>query len=244
MGCLLHGVALFVDRKMAPGSLSDILDAMCSSVAKLHLAPSRTLSNRWRHERLRMLEKAATAILREPTKIISDTKGHHTLRLEGRFEDCEESEDEAVLLVGQFRRMKICVRNLYELLRTCRRATLRRVRQALTPYWSKPVVFKPRVGRARCGVPFKLRDVVEQRVKLHYMQQPQGRVPPNFHIVICVDATPFWKTSATRGDVYIDLADSTHNTGRPRLWSAWFTFDGSDDADPLRVADKLGQLNA
>ena len=61
---------------MGRGSLSDILDTLCSSVAKLHLA-------QWRHERLRMLEKAATAILREHTKIITDTKGHHTLRLEG-----------------------------------------------------------------------------------------------------------------------------------------------------------------
>ena len=54
-----------------------------------------------------MLKKAATAILRGPTKIITDTKGHHTVRLEGQFEDCDESEEEAVLLVGQFRRMKI-----------------------------------------------------------------------------------------------------------------------------------------
>ena len=229
---------------MAYGSLSDILDTLCSSVAKLHLAPSRTLSNRWRHERLHMLEKAATAILREPTKIITDTKGHHTLRLEGQFEDCDESEEEAVLLVGQFRRMKISVRNLDKLPRTCRRATLRRVRQALIPYQSKPVVFKPNVGRARCGALFNLRNVVEQRVKLHYMQQPQGRVPPKFGIVICVDATPFWKANATRGDVYIDLADSTRSAGRPSLWSTWFTFDGSDDADPLRLADKLGQLDA
>ena len=87
---------------MAAGSPSDILDTLCSSVAKLHLAPSRTLSQRWRRERLRMMEKAATAILREPTKIITDTKGHHTLRLEGQFEDCDESEEEAALLVGQF----------------------------------------------------------------------------------------------------------------------------------------------
>ena len=229
---------------MASGSQSDILDTVCSSVANLHLAPSRTLSNRWRHERSRMLEKAATAILREPTKIITDTKGHHTLRLEGQFEDCDESEEEADLLVGGFRRMKISVRNLDKLLRTCSRATLRRVRQALIPYRSKPVVFKPIVGRARCGALFNLRDVVEQRVKLHYMQQPQGRVPPKFRIVICVDATPFWKASATRGDVCINLADSTRSAGRPSLWSTWFTLDGSDDADPLRLADKLGQLDA
>ena len=100
------------------------------------------------------------------------------------------------------------------------------------------------MGRARCGALFNLWDVVEQRVKLHYMQQPQGRVPPKFRIVICVDATPFWKASATRGDVYIDFADSTRSAGRPSLWCTWFTFDGLHDADPFRLADKLGQLDA
>ena len=80
-------------------------------------------------------------------------------------------------------------------------------------------------------------------MKLHYMEQPQGRVPPKFRIVICVDATPFWKASATRGVVYFDLADSTRSAGKPSFWSTWFTFDGSDDADPLRLADKLGQLD-
>ena len=59
-----------------------------------------------------------------------------------------------------------------------------------------------------------------------------------------MDATPFWKASATRGDVYIDLADTTRSAGRPSLWSTWFTFDGSDDADPLCLADKLGQQGA
>ena len=118
---------------MAFGSLSEIIDTLCSSVAKLHLAPSRTLSNRWRHERLCMPEKAAAAILRESTRIITDTKGYHTLRLDGQFEDRDEREEEVVLLVGQFRRMKISVRNLDKLPRTCRRSTLRRVHQALTP---------------------------------------------------------------------------------------------------------------
>ena len=191
-----------------------------------------------------MLEKAATAIVREPTKIITDTKGHHTLRLEGQLEDCNESEEEAVSLVGQFPMMKISARNLDKLPRTCRRATLRRVRQDLILYQSKAVVFKPSVGRARCGALFNIRDVVEQRVKLHYMRQPQGRVPPKFRIVICVDATPFWKASATRGNVYIDLTDSASSAGRPSLWCTWFTFVGSHDAAPLRLADKLGQLDA
>ena len=191
-----------------------------------------------------MLDNAAKAILRKPTRIITDAKGHHTLWLEGQFEDCDVSEEEAVMLVGQFRRMKMFARTVDKRPRACRRGTLRRVCQALIAYRWKPVLFKPSVGRARCRPLFNLRDVVEQRVKLHYMQQPQDRVPPKFFIVICVDATPFWKASATRGDVYIDLADSTHSPGRPGLWSTWFTFDGSDDADLLRLADKLGQIDA
>ena len=85
---------------MASSNVSQILDTLRSSVAKLHLAPSRTLSNRWRHERSRMQQKAATAILREPTRIITHNKAHHTLRLYGQFEDCDESEEEAVSLVG------------------------------------------------------------------------------------------------------------------------------------------------
>ena len=40
------------------------------------------------------------------------------------------------------------------------------------------------------------------------------------------------------------LRDSTRSVERPSLWPTWFTFDGSDDADPLRLADKLGQLDA
>ena len=135
--------------------------------------------------------------------------------------------------------MKISVRNLDKIPRTCRRSTLRRVHQALIPYRSKPVVFKPNVGHARCGALFNIPDVVGQRVKWHYTQQPQGCVLPKFRIVIGVDATPFWKASATRGDVYIDLGDSACSAGRPSLWSPWFTFDGSHDAHLSRhVAER------
>ena len=47
-----------------------------------------------------LLKKAGTAILREPTRIITDTKGHHTLRLDRQFEDCNENQEEVVLLGG------------------------------------------------------------------------------------------------------------------------------------------------
>ena len=68
---------------MALGNLSHILDTLHSSVHKLHLAPSRTLANRWCHERLRMLKKPGPVFPRQPTQFITDTKGHNLLRLEG-----------------------------------------------------------------------------------------------------------------------------------------------------------------
>ena len=77
-----------------------------------------------------MLERPATAILCEPVRIITDTKARYTLPLDGQLEDFDESEEEAVLFVGPFRRMKIYVRNLDKLSRTCGRSTVRRVVQA------------------------------------------------------------------------------------------------------------------
>ena len=85
---------------MSSSNLARIIENLCSSVAKLHLAPSRPLSNPWLNERLHMLEKAATVVLLEPRRITTNTKGHHTLRPEGQLEDCDESEEEAILLVG------------------------------------------------------------------------------------------------------------------------------------------------
>ena len=94
------------------------------------------------------------------------------------------------LLVGHLRRMKVSVRNLDEIPRTCPRSTLRQVRHALIPYLSKPVAFKPTAGRARCRDLFNFQDA-GQRLKMHYTQQPQGRVPPKFRIAICDHVTPF-----------------------------------------------------
>ena len=37
-----------------------------------------------------------------------------------------------------------------------------------------------------------------------------------------------WKASATRGDVYVDLANDPGLAGQPKRWSTWFVLDGGD----------------
>ena len=81
------------------------------------------------------------------------------------------------------------------------------------------MLFKPSVGRACRRALFNLQEVVEQRLKLQYKGNTERHIPPKFNILICADATPFWKASATRGDVYVDLPGSTWWVGRPSSWT-------------------------
>ena len=43
---------------------------------------------------------------------------------------------------------------------------------------------------------------MEGRVKLHYMQKPQGRLAPKLPGILCVDAAPLWKAGALCGHVH------------------------------------------
>ena len=58
-----------------------------------------------------------------------------------------------------------------------------------------------------------------------------------------IDATPFWKTSATRCDIYLDCRQRLASAGTPSNWSTWWIMDGSDDADCLRHADVKAKMN-
>ena len=86
-------------------------------------------------------------------------------------------------------------------------STLRQVRQALVPCQLKVVVFKPRVPRARCVALFNVRGMVGQRLKLHYSQQSKAAYFQIFVLSFGWMPFPFWKASATCGDVYIEFAD-------------------------------------
>ena len=43
--------------------------------------------------------------------------------------------------------------------------------------------------------------------------------------------------------MYVDVYADKTKAGLPENWATWFVFDGSDHADPLRIADREGKLN-
>ena len=125
--------------------------------------------------------------------------------------------------------------------RTCRRATLRRLRQALIPYRSKPVVFKPSVGRARCGALFNLAssDPSNANHVDHKLGLPALRV-------LCAKSTytsPRVALAFQKGGIH-----ANDNTKLRRCASSGFLHVARHHTllhhDPLRLVDKFGQLDA
>ena len=194
----------------------------------------------------RALQQVAAAILGQSAKMKKDKKdGTRTIVIPGLDATMDdESEEEAAGLLYQFRSMKVSVRNLYGLRRRCRRTTLDRVRRQLTPYAPYHITFQPGLGRERCGSVVNLTDLVNTRIRLALAEKQLQITTPALRVIISVDATSLWRTSATRCDVYVDLYADKAKAGLPGSWSTWFVFDGADDADPLRIADRVAGLNA
>lgn len=87
-------------------------------------------------------------------------------------------------------------------------------------------------------------------------------------VIVSVDATPFFRASATRADVWVDCWGSlalmlvltscnffypqqifhciqwhAPSAGDPATWATWFIMDGSDTTSALKGVDRAGLLN-
>jgi hypothetical protein len=64
-------------------------------------------------------------------------------------------------------------------------------------------------------------------------------------VIISPDATPIWRTSVTRCDVFVDVwASGADAAAKPSNWNTWFLFDGADDAVCLETFADITRLNA
>ena len=62
-------------------------------------------------------------------------------------------------------------------------------------------------------------------------------------IVICVDATPLWQTSATKCDIHVTVwSEGVAGAGDVRCWATWWALDGPDDTHCLRAIDTMSNL--
>lgn len=221
-------------------SLEAALADLAAALGAMHLKPASKVTPKNAKARWGMVARAAGSILGEGVRISRDSHGRRVLVLD---EDSDGSSDEeAVQILRTTRRMHLSIRNMYTLPRLCRKSSLTAKRKELTAYKGTTVSFQPGVGRIRAGCYCNLSELLEARVRLAEVYGGPVNAAP-FRVLLCADATPFWRTSATRGDAYIDLSGNVADAGVPRKWGLWFAFDGSDDVGPLRVADQAGKLN-
>ena len=111
---------------------------------------------------------------------------------------------DAVEVLRSSRRLGLSVQQTMRYPRHCRWQDVANMRGQLTAYHAQRLVGKPAEGRPRVAGAATLRDVVmsclEPAQATGEFEMPScGEIP----LVLCLDATPLWRTSATRCDVCV-----------------------------------------
>ena len=92
----------------------------------------------------------------------------------------------------------------------------------------------------------KLKDVVVNQVQLaigegHYKFDGFERA---IWVVVVPDATPLWKTSVSKADVFVHVWGEGVEAARYiARWAMWWCMEGRNDGGCLLGVDDIGQLN-
>lgn len=158
-------------------------------------------------------------------------------------EGMSAQEVEALLVWQRARREHWSVRQVYRAVCQCTRQDLKDMRQQLLPYIAEPIELRPGVASKRSAAQVNLCDLV--RVQLEIAKAGGGcqfRSNPVW-VILCADATPLWRSSATRCDVFVDVWGGVEYAGEFGRWATWWVLDGADDAPLLRKLQDVANLN-
>ena len=152
---------------------------------------------------------------------------------------------EAIRVIRLSRSMMLSVRQMYRLPRACPKRCLTQVRISLTPYTAEVVALRAGIITQRAGAVAPLAAVISAQLSLA-VARGEFEIPPwhaELWVILCADATPLWRTSATRCDVHVVCwKGGPAAAGDPGKWATWWAMDGPDDAGCLRVMDTRGGL--
>ena len=147
--------------------------------------------------------------------------------------------------------MGLSVRDTYRMSRArhrCTRKQLELTRARLTPYTAETHRVTGQTMTQRSAAVVELRRLVEEQVKVALTCEVLTLHNPEVWVIVCPDATPLWKTSATKCDVFVHIwggeEGGVRAAGHTARWSMWWAIDGPDDGDCLRALDNTCELNA
>ena len=158
-------------------------------------------------------------------------------------DDSDTPVEEAASLVERMIDMQGSVRQLYKLPRTCLRADLDKARRHMRPYTAHPIAVFGNAMSQRAAAAVPLWDVVSTQVALAQQCQMPPPTDTKIKVIVAPDATPLWRTSATRCDVYVHVWGTPSRASDVRRWATWWALDGPDDGRCLRAVDRLAGLD-
>ena len=116
-------------------------------------------------------------------------------------------------------------------------------RRDMVPYAAHGLLVQPDGQRHRAAAFANLVDVVTLQAELATTCTTVDAHATAL-VLISVDATSLWKSSATRSDVCLVLPGDPRSPRSPSSWTTWFLLDGSDSAAALSAADRACGLNS
>ena len=213
---------------------------MC--VACLGTKPYAQLGPRAKTNRLTKLRNAIKWILADDeVQLQRSTVGGYTLvggcmtTAVGVGEQWDAVEREAISVIRRAREQRMSFRQMYKQSRNCTRQDLRRVVRSLLPYKGYPLEVSPARARARRAGVADLVEVVKCQLRIAEALGVKQIRTNAIMVILCVDATPLWRASATWCDVYVDIWGGPEAAGDMGRWATWWALDGSDDAHLLRT---------
>ena len=174
--------------------------------------------------------------------------GVFTQPLDG-WGDMDATEVQAARVWRFGRQHSLSLRALHKTPRSCTHADLVSMRGRLQMFSARPVEVSSSLVRKKAGAIVRLRKIILAHIAVAeklggVVLSPRARIDRKIWVILCADATPLWKSSATRCDVYVDIWGPPSCASQAGRWSTWWAVDGGDDAHTLRMMDWHAQLNA
>ena len=219
--------------------------------AFLHSLPLLTaysqLKDRARHERRGHIAKVLAALLVEDTPLVQETVDGLLVRSKADAEGEESHAYRAAIRVWKYALdSNLSIRQTLRLPRHCTQRDSANTRTQLTRYTAETLTVGGGSMHHRSAAVTELKDVAVNQVQLAIAK---GNFKHNgtekcIRVVVVPDATPLWKTSVSKADVFVHVwGEGVKAAGHIARWAMWWCMDGPDDAGCLLAIDDIGKLN-
>ena len=183
----------------------------------------------------------------EGTPLVEETPDRPSTRCSMDVEGEHSHAYGAAVRVGKYIvESKLSIRQTLRLPPQCTQRDLRDTQTPLTPYTAEKLTVSGRSMHQRSAAVTALKDIVVNHfpVAMAEGNYKHNRTKTCITMVAVLDATPLWKTSVSKADVFVHVwGEGVKGAKDTARWAMWWCMDGPTDAGCLLAVDDRGQFN-